>query len=290
MKCLKWIAIAALSVSSINAFADTLSAEDMMKQYADKGYSDIQDNYIGKGHSNDINGKSYLYDVDQMFVSRVGTTLSVDIFTAFYNDINRDGIRLGDLFMAANNSFNSTGESPWDPQGNTSDDSFTSAAANSNTGTNWNYVYDLSGARNSNSGTGHLKSNFGANQVVSSTTLHGNSARADQAVMLADNNHTDKIHDSSSWYADTSYSYAKTVGDTYNGYGKVSFSFDVANTALATANQIAFRWAMTCANDIIEGVASFAPPRDTIAVPEPQTFVLMLLAMFGLIYRRKITH
>ena len=47
---------------------------------------------------------------------------------------------------------------------------------------------------------------------------------------------------------------------------------------------------MTCANDIIEGVASFAPPKDTIAVPEPQTFVLMLLAMFGLIYRRKITH
>lgn len=292
MKCLKWIAIAALSVSSINAFATTLTADDIMKQYTDNGYSDIQDNYIGAGHFDDINGKSYLYDVDQMFVSRVGTTLSVDIFTAFYNNINEDGIRLGDLFMAADDSFNSTGDSPWDPQGAqpNNGDKFTSSAANSNTGTNWNYVYDLSDARDSHSGTGQLKSNFGANQVLTSTDLHGNSSRGDQAVMLADKPSTDKILDSSSWYADTHYSYAKTVGGTWNGYGKVSFTFDVTGTALATANQIAFRWAMTCANDIIEGVASFAPPKDTIAVPEPQTFVLMLLAMLGLIYRKKITN
>ncbi|MFT6206773.1 MAG: hypothetical protein ACJA0T_000677 [Colwellia sp.] len=281
MKCLKWIAIAALSVSSINAFADTLSAEDMMKQYADKGYSDIQDNYIGKGHRNDINGKSYLYDVDQMFVSRVGTTLSVDIFTAFYNDINRDGIRLGDLFMAANNSFNSTGESPWDPQGNTSDDSFTRAAANSNTGTNWNYVYDLGGSRYRKSGTGDLRTGFSNNNLIVSSDNHRN-ARYNQAVRSGNDGTTIT---SSDWsVGGRSYK----IGNV--GYGKVSFSFDVANTALATANQIAFRWAMTCANDIIEGVASFAPPKGTIAVPEPQTFVLMLLAMFGLIYRRKITH
>jgi hypothetical protein len=281
MKCLKWIAIAALSVSSINAFADTLSAEDMMKQYADKGYSDIQDNYIGRGHSNDINGKSSLYDVDQMFVSRVGTTLSVDIFTAFYNDINTDDIMLGDLFMAADNSFNSTRESPWNPKKNTFKDRFTSNKNQSNTGTNWNYVYDLGGSRNSKSGTGDLRTGFSNNNLIVSSDEHQN-ARYNQAVRSGNDGTTI----TSSHWSVGGRSYK--IGNV--GYGKVSFSFDVANTALATANQIAFRWAMTCANDIIEGVASFAPPRDTIAVPEPQTFVLMLLAMLGLIYRRKITH
>ncbi|MBA6232125.1 MULTISPECIES: PEP-CTERM sorting domain-containing protein [unclassified Colwellia] len=285
MKCLKWIAIAALSVSSINAFATTLTADEIMKEYTDNGYSDIQDNYIGKGNRNDINGESYLFDVDQMFVSRVGTILSVDIFTAFYNDINTDGIKLGDLFMAADNSFDSTGESPWDPKRNNSRDRYTSTADKSNTGTNWNYVYDLSGARKFTSGTGELKSGFGSNQVVSSSDLHGTSSRDNQAVMLADRN-SDIVHDSSSWYVDTNYSYAKTVGETWNGYGKVSFSFDVSGTALATANQIAFRWAMTCANDIIEGVASFSG--GSTPVSEPRTIVLMLLAMAGFTYRRKV--
>ena len=46
---------------------------------------------------------------------------------------------------------------------------------------------------------------------------------------------------------------------------------------------------MTCANDIIEGVASFAPTDNSTAVPEPQTVILMLLAMGGLFYRRKST-
>ena len=77
------------------------------------------------------------------------------------------------------------------------------------------------------------------------------------------------------------------------GYGALSFTMDVSGTALATANQIAFRWAMTCANDIIEGLASVAPGGgggggDNItAVPEPQTLMLLLLGMAGIAYRRK---
>jgi hypothetical protein len=281
MKCLKWITAVTFSVLSINAFATDVSGETIM------------DNYIGAGHRSDVNGGISRYDIDKMLVSRDGTTLSVDIFTSFYNDVNRNDIKLGDLFMAADEDLNGTAISPWNPNGNQPNkgDRYTDSATDSNTGTDWNYVYDLSGARNSMSGTGQLKSGFGSNQVVSSSYLHGTSSRDNQAVMLADRN-SDIVHDSSSWSVDNRASYQRT--HSYNtsrsiGYGKVSFSFDVSGTALATANQIAFRWAMTCANDIIEGVASFTPQGGgSTPVPEPETIVLMLLAMAGFTYRRKV--
>ena len=288
MKCLKWITAVTFSVLSINALATDVSGETIM------------DNYIGAGHSSDVNGGKSRYDIDKMLVSRDGTTLSVDIFTSFYNDVNRNGIKLGDLFMAADEDLNGTASSPWNPNGNQPNkgDRYTNSAVDSNTGSDWNYVYDLSGARNSMSGTGQLKSGFGSNQVMDSTELHGNTARDNQAVMLADNNN-DVVHDSSAWSVDNQSSYQKTYTywsrrtNSYQsqniGYGKVSFSFDVSGTALATANQIAFRWAMTCANDIIEGVASFAPQGGgSTPVPEPETIVLMLLAMAGFTYRRKV--
>ncbi|MFQ3194272.1 MAG: hypothetical protein ACI9N3_001090 [Colwellia sp.] len=281
MKCLKWITAVTFSVLSLNALATNVSGEEII------------DNYIGAGHSSDVNGYTSRYDIDKMLVSRDGTTLSVDIFTSFYNDVNRNDIKLGDLFMAADEDLNGTATSPWNPNGNQPNkgDRYTDSATDSNTGTDWNYVYDLSGARNSMSGTGQLKSGFGSNQVVSSSYLHGTSSRDNQAVMLADRN-SDIVHDSSSWSVDNRASYQKT--NPYNtsrsiGYGKVSFSFDVSGTALATANQIAFRWAMTCANDIIEGVASFTPQGGgSTPVPEPETIVLMLLAMAGFTYRRKV--
>ena len=281
MKCLKWITAVTFSVLSLNALATDMSGETIM------------DNYIGAGHRSDVNGGMSRYDIDKMFVSRDGSTLSVDIFTSFYDDIGNNGIKLGDLFMAADEELNGTVTSPWNPNGSQPNkgDRYTNSATDSNTGTDWNYVYDLSGARKFRSGTGELKSGFSSNQVVSSSYLHGTSSRDNQAVMLTDRN-SDIVHDSSLWSVDNRASYQKT--NPYNSsrsisYGKVSFSFDVSGTALATANQIAFRWAMTCANDIIEGVASFTPQGGgSTPVPEPETIVLMLLAMAGFTYRRKV--
>jgi len=288
MKCLKWAAVVALSVLSVNTFATDITGEVIM------------DNYIGAGNSNDVYGNEHVYDIDKMIVDRdiVGgtTTLSIDIFTSFYNNnyeysggYNR--IRLGDLFMSADDSLNGTDVTPWDPTGTGKfgTDRFTDSASASNTGTNWNYVYDLSGQRkNVYSEYGQLKTDFGSNQVYSSTDWHGSSARTNQAVMLVDDNSDTKVGDQSRWDL-----YHNVVSYTKNGidYGKLSLSFDVTGTDLATANQIAFRWAMTCANDIIEGLASFdtqSPrPGDGTTVPEPSTIILMLLAMAGLIYRKK---
>lgn len=269
MKCLKWIAIAALSVSSINAFSADIPAETIM------------DTYIGAGYDGDINGGKHRYDIDKMVVSRVGTILNVNIFTSFYNNIGDNGIELGDLFMAADKDLNNSGTSPWNPDGTEPYKGDRYSKTGTNTGTNWNYVYDLGSSRNSKSGTGDLRTGFSNNNLIVSSDEHVN-ARYNQAVRSG--NDGDRKTSSNWSVGGRSYK----IGNV--SYGKVSFTFDVTGTALATANQIAFRWAMTCANDIIEGVTSFVPPKDTIAVPEPQTFVLMLLAMLGLIYRKKITN
>ena len=57
----------------------------------------------------------------------------------------------------------------------------------------------------------------------------------------------------------------------------ISFIFDLGNTALANAENIALHWAMSCANDTIEGQQY---------VPEPATLALMLPALFAL--RRRV--
>jgi hypothetical protein len=286
MKFSKFIAAVTFSVLSINTFATDISGEVIM------------DNYVGAGNSNDVYGNNHVYDIDKMIVDRDVsggvTTLSVDIFTSFYNNNyqysgGNSRIRLGDLFMSADDNLNGTDVSPWDPSGTGKfgTDRFTDTASASNTGTNWNYAYDLSGQRkNVYSEYGQLKTDFGSNQVISSTDWHGSSARTNQAVMLDDGNDT-KVGDQSRWDL-----YHNVVSYTKNGinYGKLSLSFDVTGTDLATANQIAFRWAMTCANDIIEGLADFSPntPPGGVTVPEPNTIILMLLAMAGLIYRKKV--
>jgi hypothetical protein len=276
MKLSKWIAAFTFSVLSVNAFATVVTGETIM------------DNYIGAGYNGDVNGDVNKWDIDKMLVSRDVsggvTTLEVNIFTSFYDNVNTYGIKLGDLFMAADEDLNGSSDTPWNPEGTDpyTGDRYTNSNASSTTDTDWNYVYDLSGARKYNSGTGTLKSGFGSNQVVTSSSLH-NGARANQAVMLADRN-TDISHGSSTWNV-LGYSYTSSGIN----YGQIKFSFDVSGTDLATANQIAFRWAMTCANDIIEGLATFNSqvPKPDVSVPEPSTMVLMLLAMAGLIYRRK---
>ncbi|GHE86876.1 PEP-CTERM sorting domain-containing protein [Thalassotalea profundi] len=271
MKCIKWIAAIALSASSLTAAAADIPATTIM------------DNYIGAGYSGDVYGSKSAYDIDKMEVSRTGNFLTVNIFTAFYNNIGDNGIRLGDLFMAAGDS------DVWNPTGSTPNngDRFSNNNWRNNTGTNWEYAFDLgseNGDRMGSSGTGWLR-DVNRNDLVDSDDLHGNSSRKYQGVMMEDGGYS--AYSSASWSVGGK-AYRKDGID----YGALSFTMDVSGTALATANQIAFRWAMTCANDIIEGLASVAPGGgggDNITtVPEPQTIMLLLLGMAGIAYRRKV--
>ena len=66
----------------------------------------------------------------------------------------------------------------------------------------------------------------------------------------------------------------------------IVFNFDVAGTALATANQIAFRWTTTAGNDIIEGVAGTPRSPRPVSVPEPSSIIILALGLLLIAQRR----
>lgn len=297
MKFLKSIAAFAISACSLAAFAGNIPS------------TVISDSYIGAGHSQDVNGASK-YDIQSMTVSRTGTWMTVDIFTNFVGHNDDNSIGFGDLFMAVDE--NNPNANPWKPAGTNANgyntDRFAGNDNNGNhiatTNTDWNYAYTLqdwtSGSGgdwddrdNLSSGKGRLVSGFGNSDLRHSNTS-GN--RHHQAVGLKNSSYNsgntqhayDNIH-----YAGNS---SNANGSHWNygwnnwsaGNGKISFAFDVAGTYLESANQIAFRWAMTCANDIIEGMVKVHTPKPPTQVPEPGTILLMLLGLAGISYRRKL--
>ncbi|WP_448566340.1 PEP-CTERM sorting domain-containing protein [Thalassotalea ganghwensis] len=271
MKCLKWFAAIAISTASIAAHAGNISATTIM------------DNYIGAGQSGDIHGEKNDFDIDKMEVSRVGTTLTVNIFTAFYDNIGINGVRLGDLFLAAGDN------NVWQPFDDTPNagDRFSANDYYHNTGTDWQYAFDLGAVegnrRNAEVGgqyTGWLRDVNRADILDSHQVYSNGTTREYQAVMMNGNYYNP--YSASTWSVGN-WAYNKNGID----YGAISFSMDVSGTALATANQIAFRWAMSCANDIIEGFASATPSGGGTPIPEPQSMLLMLLGLLGLAYKKR---
>lgn len=271
MKFIKSIVAGATLVFAVSASASSISPTDFTTQT-------INDNYIGAGASGDVYGSTSKYNIDKMTVKRQGTTMTVDIFTSFWNDVS-SSIKFGDLFMATGNG----NDNPWNPYGSGKHKYDRSSSSNNhNTGTNWNYVYDLEGGRSGSSGTGKLKSGFNRSDLYTSTNLMGSSGhRYDQAVRLRDRSHQ-TTHSTSNWSIGSQKYYINGTS-----YKNLRLTFDVAGTALATAHQIAFRWTMTCANDIIEGLVSVAPGDTTTPIPAPQTIALMLLGLAGLSFRKK---
>jgi hypothetical protein len=278
MKCLKWIAVSALSLSCITVTAGNIPA------------TVINDNYIGAGYTGDVKGDENIYDISQMEVSRTGTQMTVDIFTNFVGNNDDYGIVFGDLFMSTNvTNF----DSPWKP--NSANDTWNN--------TNWNYAYTIADwqasnwshndRNNTSNGYGRLVSGFDSTDLQysnNSTNRHNQGVALKNSTYIGNYQSTnayDTIHSGGNDY-DADSAYLQSHWNQWTaGNGKISFTFDVANTALATANQIAFRWAMSCANDIIEGLVSVRDPDNQTTVPEPQTLLLMLLGMAGIAYRRK---
>lgn len=54
-------------------------------------------------------------------------------------------------------------------------------------------------------------------------------------------------------------------------------TFDVSSLGLIGATTLNAHWTMSCGNDVIKGTTIFTPP-----VPEPSSFVLMMLSLMGL--------
>ena len=140
----------------------------------------------------------------------------------------------------------------------------------------WQYAFDLGWERknsyaddiNKNGQLKKIDQNNYANSLITTS-----SNRKWQAIMVNDNA-------------------VNTVGNgswnTNIASKLLTMTFDISGTSLMGAAQLALRWQMTCANDIIEVVTNFKSGNSgSTPVPEPGTLMLMLLAGVGLFSARK---
>ncbi len=229
--------------------------------------------YIGKGSSKDYIGGSR-YDIYSMEISRVNGIMTVRINTRFVDYNTKNGLNFGDLFMSTEGV---DGRPVWDPTGDPADgykddDSFT-------TGTQWDYVYDLNGARNltgnnidNTSAQLHELNDYDLSESGDRNNFKYGSSRGNKTQLY-------RVKDEDDAYAN---SFATGSVETSTSDNYLQFVFDVSGTQLASAEQIAFRWTMSCANDIIEGVVNFGAK-----VPEPAALGLLFLGLAGVGFARR---
>lgn len=254
----------------------------------------LDDNYIG-AYANTTSATDYMptnnnnYDTHWMQVSR---DLDNGLLTVKVNSnfIGYDSIyKLGDLFLMDANNYSAGAKCN---NSTLSSDAFGCSENSYTAGTNkWEYAFDLgfdlndstkNSTSNYNNKTGNLRQLDTRGDVTSSSSYYH------QGVNTAS-----QLKGGRSWQIVDAKSSSQSVGNgnwnTDVGNKLLTMSFDISNTSLMTTDQIALRWAMSCANDIIEVVAKFKPskPGDSTSVPEPSTMLLMLLAGFGLFASRK---
>jgi hypothetical protein len=120
------------------------------------------------------------------------------------------------------------------------------------------------------------------NSTVSAKEYHNNSRSVQNGQVMAGNSVGDSL--ASDWTVDR-----QNTGANHDNYDVISFSFNVGGIdAFQNASQLAFSWAMSCANDVVDGVVSVnRPGGGSTSVPEPATILLMLLALGFMVRNRK---
>ena len=236
----------------------------------------ITDTYHGgndHGYGDIVGGP--VFDVHGASIARSGTQLTVNIYTNFAGRAdefffpqftNRPASRLngrsmgigyGDLFLA----------SEWTPFGNDAHH----LGDNNVTGTRWTYAFSIDGDRWTDAGgSGTLYALTGAtnnaNALLSNDFLSGAVFRDGQEVAVDRASGTAFEVGRGHWSVDT------TPGNRH-----LSFVFDIGDSGLVNSDTIALHWAMSCANDTIEGEQY---------VPEPTTLALLLPGLLALRRRR----
>jgi hypothetical protein len=141
----------------------------------------------------------------------------------------------------------------------------------------WDYAFDLGGQRDTNGTnvTGDLRDIANTGYSYSSDVVETSKSGVHRGWQAINSTNNPTSVGSGTWSSDV-------------GNDILTMTFDISHSSLMGAAQLALRWQMTCANDIIEVVTNFAtPPGNPTSVPEPSTFLLMLLAGFGLFASRQ---
>ena len=223
------------------------------------GAVNITDDYWGATPPtsySDVVGAPAQFDISDMDVSLVGNTLTVTINTNFSGSTNGTlDAYFGDLFLA----------SAWDPD--TSDPNGANYLQDdAASGTTWEYGFALDGRNvttgavgsttGDSSGTGSLYDFSSTDNSVNaylSDDYFGSGYREGQEVVVKDT--TTSIGTGGTWESKAGY---------------ITFEIDVTGTTLSS-DGIAVHWAMTCANDVIEGF-----------VPAPGILLVMAMGLFGI--------
>ena len=241
----------------------------------------IEDKYIGADPTHnwahtDVIGEAKYYDIAGMNVKTAGTSMTVDIITSFVSQTSSSAIwgdqtHIGDLFI---------GTGGWNPKGSApylNDNASTS-------GTKWDYVVVLSPHVPIKSGDPVKKGSASVYSTKDGSFVKSNIGtlsesswvyRADQYVQFTPNSNANAIYTGTWDITDKA-----LIKDGIN-YGNLQIDFDYSNISGAGPDW-AFRWAMTCANDVIEGQTKVPP------VPEPATITLLLGGLLSLaVYGRR---
>lgn len=255
----------------------------------------LQDNYIG-AYANNTSYSDYMptnnpnYNTHWMKVSRDldAGSLTVKVKSSFVGYNSK--YKLGDLFLMDAGKYNAADKCNDSSVGA---DAFGCSENSYSSGTNkWEYAFDLGldykdGTNNSTSNYTDQDGTLRKIDTSGSVTSSGSSYHSDV-------NTASQLQGGRSWQIVDVKSSATEVsgGKWYTNVNNefLSMTFDISGTSLMDAEQLALRWAMSCANDIIEVVTNFKPnkpPGGGTAVPEPSTFILMLLAVFGLFASRQ---
>lgn len=275
-------ATVAMAVSTVS-FAGTVTTTELNDQYigAFGNYSSTKDY---SPYNSDANYDIHWMQVEKTINGNQGS-LTVSVNSNFIAHNDNSSFSFGDLFIMDAAGYQKA-DACTDNEGNAafgcneySEKTTSGSTSNVSLSPNkWEYAFDLGGtssnsARNDSyvsNETGRLReidqNNYNS-QIISTT-----SERKWQAIVVSNN--ADRV----GWG-----NWSTNVSDKL-----LTMTFDISGTALMDAAQLALRWQMTCANDIIEVVTNFKTPGSKPKpVPEPTTIALMLLAAFGFYASRK---
>ncbi len=253
----KALGLAALLLGIQPAFADftTVFTDSCVEQGCVPATSPGTPQYYGGDGTQaagDVIGDPANYDILSMTVSQAGSDLVVSVLTRFIQGQPSQTVLYGDLMLST------TG---WHPD--TSQPYFATDTATTS-GTHWNYVVQTT--------SGTIFHN--ATLEKSDTAPHDALFRADQYVRYASGNDQTGTAGVSITHPD--------IPDAVDGSTTVpgtdlTYTIPLAAiglpAVLANGTEIAMRWTMTCANDIIEAA---------VTIPEPASLSLFLGGLAGL--------
>lgn len=232
------------------------------------GYSPAAGQYYGgnAGAGADIVGTEESFDVLSMTVSQSGTNLVVTVltrFSEFASTLGGSNIIFGDLMIATG----AVGDT-WKPSGSapyTLDDATTS-------GTEWSYVVDTqTGTLYQGSKAAML---MNTNDVGADAYYDGQVFRANQYMQYNNTGGTEIVGAGQTVdVQDGSVAMPDPINGNTTAYGSsLTYTIPLAalSISLSTPTEVALRWTMTCANDIVEAAVTLGE------VPEPASLSLLL--------------